>query len=65
MADGTALRQIAQKRRFVMARGDGMAGLSGMPELPLRRRKSGRPHNLPGFLLFIRKRSTNTGYIRS
>ena len=50
-----------ERRKFVVARGDGMAGLSGMPEQPFRRRKSGRPHDLPDFLLFIRKHSTNTG----
>ena len=50
-----------ERRKFVVARGDGMAGLSGMPEQPFRRRKSGRPHDLPDFLLFIRKHSTNIG----
>ena len=47
--------------RFVVTCGDGMTGLSGMPEQPRRRRKSGRPHDLPDFLLFIRKHSTNLG----
>ena len=32
-----------KRRRFVVSRDNGMAGLSGMPELPLRRRKFGRP----------------------
>ena len=50
-----------EKRKFVVTHGDRMTGLSGMPEQPLRRRKSGRPHDLPDFLLFIRKHSTNTG----
>ena len=62
--DSTHVNNL-KRRKFVVSRGDGMAGLSGMPELPLRRRKSRRPHNLPDFLLFIRKRSTNTDYIRS
>ena len=50
-----------ERRKFVVARGNGMAGLSRMPEQTLRRRKSGRPHDLPDFLLFIRKHSTNIG----
>ena len=28
-----------ERRKFVVARGDGMAGLSGMPEQPFRRKK--------------------------
>ena len=50
-----------ERRKFVVARGDEMARLSRMPERPLRRRKSGKPHDLPDFLLFIRKHSTNIG----
>lgn len=38
-----------------MAHGDGMTGLSGMPEQTLRRKKSGRPHDLPDFLSITHK----------
>ena len=58
--DSTHVNNL-KRRKFVVSRGNGMAELSGMPEQPLRRRKSGRPHDLPDFLLFIRKHSTNTG----
>ena len=54
-----------ERRKFVMARGDGMAGLSGLPEQPFRRRKSGRPHDLPDFLLFIRKHLLLKFWLRS
>ena len=54
-----------KRRKFVVARGDGMAGLSGMPEQPLRRRKSGRPHDLPDFLLFIHKHPLSKFWLRS
>ena len=54
-----------ERRKFVVARGDGMAGLSRMPEQPLRRRKSGRPLDLPDFLLFIRKHPLSKFWLRS
>ena len=54
-----------ERRKFVVARGDGMAGLSRMPEQPLRRRKSGRPRDLPDFLLFIRKHPLSKFWLRS
>ena len=44
-----------ERRKFVVARGDEMAGLSRMPEQPLRRRKSGRLHDLPDFLSITHK----------
>ena len=54
-----------ERRKFVVARGNGMAGLSRMPEQTLRRRKSGRPHDLPDFLLFIRKHLLSKFWLRS
>ena len=54
-----------KRRKFVVARGNGMARLSGMPEQPLRRRKSGRPLDLPDFLLFIRKHLLSKFWLRS
>ena len=54
-----------ERRKFVVARGDGIAGLSGMPEQPFRRRKSGRPHDLPDFLLFIHKHPLSKFWLQS
>ena len=54
-----------EKRKFVVTHGDRMTGLSGMPEQTLRRRKSGRPHDLPDFLLFIRKHPLSKFWLRS
>ena len=54
-----------KRRKFVVARGNGMAGLSRMPEQPLTRRKSGRPLDLPDFLLFIHKHPLSKFWLRS
>ena len=54
-----------ERRKFIVTRGDGMAGLSRMPEQPFRRRKSGRLHDLPDFLLFIRKHPLSKFWLRS
>ena len=54
-----------ERRKFVVARGDGMARLSGMPEQPFRRRKSGKPHDFPDFLLFIRKHPLSKFWLQS
>ena len=54
-----------ERRKFVVARGDEMARLSRMPERPLRRRKSGKPHDLPDFLLFIRKHPLSKFWLQS
>ena len=62
--DSTHVNNLKRKK-FVMARGDEMAGFSGMPEQPFRRRKSGRPHDLPDFLLFIRKHPLSKFWLRS
>ena len=62
--DSTHVNNL-KRRKFVVSRGDGMAGLSGMPEQTLRRRKSGRPHDLPDFLLFIRKHPLSKFWLRS